>query len=78
MQALNALAASQGERALNLVAQALRQDPEPEVRLTALRAFGRRGGDRARRYLERALMDLDPALGRAAEQVLAAWPDPTR
>ena len=78
MQALNALAALSGERAINVIGQALRQDPELEVRVSAIRALGRVGGDWARRYLERAVMDLDPEIGLAAEQTLAAWPDSAR
>jgi hypothetical protein len=75
MQALNALAALSGERAVNVIGQALRQDPELEVRMSAIRALGRVGGDWARRYLERAVMDLDPEIGLAAEQSLATWPE---
>jgi HEAT repeats len=75
MQALNALAALSGERAVNVMGQALRQDPELEVRMSAIRALGRVGGDWARRYLERAVMDLDPEIGLAAEQSLATWPE---
>ena len=74
MQALNALAHSSGDRSVNVLAQALRQDPELEVRMSAIRALGRVGGDRARRSLERAARDPDPAIGLAAEQALAAWP----
>jgi HEAT repeat protein len=74
MQALNALASSRAERAVNVVAQALRQDPEPKVRLTAIHALGRVGGDLARRYLERAVLDLDREISFAAEQALASWP----
>ena len=74
-QALNTLARSEGERAINVLAQALRQDPEPKVRINAIRALGRLGGDWARRSLERAARDLDPAISLAAEQALAAWPE---
>ena len=76
MQALTALAASRGERAVNVIGQALRQDPEPEVRMSAIRALGRVGGDWGRRYVERAAMDPDPEISLAAEQALAAWPEP--
>ena len=78
MQALNALAASAGDRSVNVIGQALRQDAEPEVRMAAIRALGRVGGDWARRYLERAVTDLDPEIGLAAEQALAAWPEPAK
>lgn len=74
MQALNALASSRGERSLNVLGQALRQDPDPKVRISALRALDRVGGDWARRSLERAARDGDPAISLAAEQALAAWP----
>lgn len=77
-QALNALASSRGERAVNILAAALYQDPESKVRVSAIRALGRVGGDWARRYLERAVMDLDPEIGLAAEQALAAWPEPAK
>jgi bilin biosynthesis protein len=76
MQALNALASSSGERAVNVLGQALRDDPEPKVRIGAVRALGRVGGDRARRSLEHAARDLDLATSLAAEQALAAWPEP--
>ena len=76
MQALNALAASRGERAINVIAAALRQESEPKVRMSAIRALGRVGGDWARRSLERAARDADPDISLAAEQALAAWPEP--
>ena len=76
MQALNALAASRGERAINVIAAALRQDSEPKVRMSAIRALGRVGGDWARHSLERAARDADPDISLAAEQALAAWPQP--
>jgi len=78
MQALNALASSRGERAVNVIGQALRQDPEPKVRTGAIRALGQVGGDWARRYLERAVINLDPEIRLAAEQALAAWPEPAK
>jgi HEAT repeat protein len=74
MQALNALASSRGNRSINILGQALRQDREPDVRLVAIEALGRVGGERARRALARA-RDLDPAISLAAEETLAAWPD---
>jgi HEAT repeat protein len=76
IQALNALASSRGDRSVNVLAQALRQDPEPEVRLSAIRALGRVGGDWARSYLRRAVRDRDPEISLAAEQALAAGPEP--
>lgn len=75
MQALNALASSRGERAVNVIGQALREDPEPKVRMSAIRALGRVGGDWARRSLERAARDPDPAISTAAEEALADWSD---
>ncbi|HZA66333.1 MAG TPA: HEAT repeat domain-containing protein [Geminicoccaceae bacterium] len=74
MQALNALAASRAERSVNVLARALRQDPEPAVRMSAVRALRRVGGDWARRALERAARDSDPEISLAAEQALAPWP----
>jgi hypothetical protein len=76
MQALNALATSSGDRSINVLAQALRDDPVPTVREAAVSALGRVGGDWARRHLERAARDPDPRISLAAEQALAAWPEP--
>jgi HEAT repeat protein len=73
MQALNALASSRRERAVNVIAEALHDDPEPRVRMSAIRALGRVGGDWARRSLQRATRDPDLEIGLAAEQALAAW-----
>jgi len=67
-QALNALATSAGERSINVLGRALRDDPEPEVRMGAISALQRVGGDWASR-------DLDPEISAAAEQALAAWPE---
>jgi len=75
VQALNALATSAGERSVNVLGRALRQDPEPEVRMATIRALQRVGGDWGRRYVERAAADLDPEIGAAAEQALASWPE---
>lgn len=74
MQALNALAASAGERSVNILGRALRPDFEPKVRMTALRALGRVGGDSARHALKRATRDVDPEISLAAEEALAAGP----
>ncbi len=75
MQALNALATSDGERSVNLLGQALRDDGDPEVRKAAISALQRVGGDWARRPLERAARDPDPSIRTAAEQALEAWPE---
>jgi HEAT repeat protein len=80
MQALNALAASAARldaadrRAAHVLGQALRHDPEPQVRLTAIRGLGRVGGVRARVYLQHATLDLDPDVATAAAEALASWP----
>jgi hypothetical protein len=75
MQALNALATSAGERSVNVLGRALRQDPEPEVRVGAIRALQRVGGGWGRLYLEQAAAGLDAELSLAAEQALATWPE---
>ena len=48
MQALNAPATTDGERSVNLLGQALRDDADPEVRKAAISALQRVGGDWAR------------------------------
>lgn len=75
MQALNALAASHGVRATTGLGRALREDFDLQVRLTAVRGLQRVGGTSARSHLEQAVLDLDPAVSRAAEVALASWPE---
>jgi len=43
--------------------------------MSAIRALGRVGGDRARRSLEHAAEGPDPKIRTAAEEALAAWPE---
>jgi HEAT repeat protein len=68
------LANTESDRAINVLAQALRDDAEAEVRLGAIRALGRVGGKWARRDLRRAARDWDPAISLAAEEALTASP----
>jgi HEAT repeat protein len=75
-QALNALAATKGERSTTVFGRALRLDTDLDVRLTAIRALQRVGGKWARAYLERATADPDLRISSAAEQAVAAWPEP--
>jgi hypothetical protein len=54
-----------------VLARALREDSDPDVREAALRALGRVGGDWVRSYLKRAAPTLDPELRGIAEEALA-------
>jgi HEAT repeat protein len=62
------------QRGAHVLGQALRHDPEPQVRLTAIRGLGKVGGVRARVYLQHATVDLDPHVATAAAEALASWP----
>jgi hypothetical protein len=55
------------------LARALRDDPEPDVRRSALLALQRVGGDWAHSYLERTAPGLDPDLRLLAERALRTW-----
>jgi len=72
IEAIDALASSRGERAVDVVARALRDDLEPNVRMSPIRALGRAGCDWARGHLRRATRDLDPEISLAAEEALAS------
>jgi hypothetical protein len=77
MQAINALAASpEAQRRTTAFARALRNDPDPKVRRSALLAMQRVGGDWGRSYLERIVSDLEPELRRIADRALLTWPQP--
>jgi len=76
MQAINALAASPAQRRTTAFARALRNDPDPRVRRSALLAMQRVGGDWGRSYLERIASDLEPELRRIADRALLTWPQP--
>jgi HEAT repeats len=75
IQAINALAASpEAPRRTTALARAMRDDPEPDVRRSALLALQRVGGGWARAYLERTAPRLDPELRMLAERALLTWP----
>lgn len=77
MQAINALAASpEAQRRTAAFARALRNDPDPKVRRSALLAMQRVGGDWGRSYLERIASGLEPELRRIADRALLTWPQP--
>jgi hypothetical protein len=74
LQAINALAASPGaQRRTSALARAMRDDPEADVRRSALLALQRVGGDWARSYLERTAPRLEPDLRQLAERALLTW-----
>jgi hypothetical protein len=51
----------------------MRDDPEADVRRSALLALQRVGGDWARSYLERTAPRLEPELRQLAERALLTW-----
>jgi hypothetical protein len=74
LQAINALAASPGaQRRTSALARAMRDDPQADVRRSALLALQRVGGDWARSYLERTAPRLEPDLRQLAERALLTW-----
>ena len=69
IDALRALA-SGGEKPVNLLAQAIKNDIETSVRVAAITMLGRRDGELARAILESARNDPDPQIRDAVEQAL--------
>ena len=59
-----------GDRALTLLAQAVRGDAAPQIRMAAAQALAIRGGEESRKALEPALQDPVPQIRAVAEGVL--------